>query len=77
METQLVDVTVHIDETVGKDRHSELEDALRAIDGVVSAGFAEGKPHLLIVQYNPQRTSSGQILERVKSHGVHAELVAM
>jgi hypothetical protein len=77
METQLVDVTVHIDESVGEDRRKELDDAVRAIDGVVSVGFAEGKPHLMIVQYNPQRISSTRILERVKSHGVHAELVAL
>jgi hypothetical protein len=77
MDTQLVDVTVHVDESLGEDKRKELEAGLRALDGTVSVGFAPGKPHLLLVQYNSQRTSSEQVLGCVKSAGVHAELLGL
>lgn len=77
METQLVDVMVHIDESIDEAKRAQVQDALRALEGVVSVGFGQGKPHLLLVEYNPARVTSHGVLECVTSLGVHAELVAM
>lgn len=77
MDIKLVDVTVHIDETLSKEQRQGMEDTLRALDGVVSVAAKGEKPHLVVVEYNPDRISSGAILSAVKNLGVHAELVGL
>ena len=77
MDIQLADVVVHIDQTLERERRSEIEEQLRAIDGVVSVHNPDDRPHLAIIEYNPDRTSSGVILNTVTVQGVHAELVGL
>jgi len=77
MNIQLADVTVHIDQTLERERRSQIEDVLRAIDGVVSVHNPEDKPHLAIIEYNPEKTSSAAILSAVTSQGVNAELIGL
>ena len=77
MDIQLTDVVVHIDQTLERERRSEIEEQLRAIDGVVSVHNPDDRPHLAIVGYNPDRTSSAAILNRVTVQGVHAELIGL
>ncbi len=73
----LVDVTVHIDEKLDHSRRETLVGKVREEDGVVSVALHDEKPHLMIVEYNPAQTSSANILKRVTSQGVHAELVGL
>ena len=77
MDIQLADVVVHIDQTLERDRRSKIEEELRAIDGVVSVHNPDNRPHLAIVEYNPDKTSSAAILNTVTVQGVHAELVGL
>jgi hypothetical protein len=77
MDIQLADVVVHIDQTLERERRSEIEEQLRAIDGVVSVHNPDDRPHLSIVEYNPDKTSSSDILTTVTLQGVHAELVGL
>ena len=77
MDIQLADVIVHIDETLPKDQREQIEQHLRELDGIVSVHNPDNKPHLSVVQYNPEVSSSGVILETVKGQGVHAELVGL
>jgi len=77
MDIQLADVVVHIDQTLERERRSEIEEQLRAIDGVVSVHNPDDRPHLAIIEYNPDRTSSAVILNTVTVQGVHAELVGL
>ena len=77
MDIQLADVVVHIDQTLERNRRAEIEERLRAIDGVVSVHNPDDRPHLAIVEYNPDRTSSSAILNTVTVQGVHAELVGL
>ena len=77
MDIQLADVVVHIDQTLERDRRSEIERELRAIDGVVSVHNPDERPHLAIVEYNPDKTDSATILNTVTVQGVHAELVGL
>ncbi len=77
MDIKLVDVTVHIQESLSKERRQGLEDKLRDLDGVVSVANHDDKPHLVLVEYNPDRASSSAILAAVKDTGVHAELVGL
>ena len=73
----LVDVTLHIDETLDKAKRAEIEERLRALDGVISVHSPDDKPHLAIVEYNPDQLNSARILETVTRQGVHAELVGL
>jgi len=77
MDIKLTDVTLHIHEALDKGRRNEIEAALRALDGVVSVHNPDDRPHLTVVEYNPEKVSSQSLLEKVRAGGVHAELVGM
>ncbi len=73
----IVDVTVHVDETLSPEKMQELEDAVRQEACVVTACCSKIDPHLLSVTYDPDCTSSAEVLHRVQAQGVHAELVGL
>jgi hypothetical protein len=77
MDIKLVDVIVHVDESIAADRRSALESGLRGMHGVVSVHMPEDKPHLVTVEYNPDAVTSQQVLRCVTEQGVHAELVGL
>ncbi|MGD8588317.1 MAG: ATP-binding protein [Chromatiales bacterium] len=77
MNIDLADVTLHVDETLDSNSLAELDDALRRFDGVVSVHVNPDRPHLFILEYNPAKVSSEQLLESVKLRGLHAELVGL
>jgi hypothetical protein len=77
MDIQLADVVVHIDENLPKDQRAQIEVKLRAMDGIVSVHNPDDRPHLSVIEFNPDVSSSGAILEMVKGQGVHAELVGL
>lgn len=77
MDIQLADVTIHIDEALDKAKRAEIEDKLRAIDGVVSVHNPDNRPHLAVIEYNPSKVKSTALLETVKGQGVHAELIGL
>ena len=77
MDIKLVDVTVHIDENIDHATREQVADKLRGLDGVVAAVAHDEKPHLMVVEYNPERTNSSAILACVKGEGVHAELIGL
>jgi hypothetical protein len=77
MDIQLADVTIHVDENLGPEQRAGVESKLRAIDGVVSVHNADRTPHLVVVEYNPQKVQSSALLDAVKSEEVHAELIGL
>jgi len=77
MDIKLVDITLHIDETLAHTKLSGIADKVRQEDGIVSVAFHDDKPHLMVVQYNPEITKSADILQCVKAQGVHAELIGL
>ena len=77
MDIQLADVVVHIDQTLEREQRSQIEDKLREIDGVVSVHNPDNRPHLAVIEYNPDKTNSSTILSTVTSQGVHAELIGL
>ncbi len=74
---KMVDVTLHIDENIDHASREVMQDKLRALDGVVAAVSRDEKPHLLVVEYNPDRVNSDAILACVQEQGVHAELIGL
>jgi hypothetical protein len=77
MNIQLADVTVHIDETLGREERARIEDSLRALEGVVSVHNPDERPHLAVVGYNPEKTGSASILSAITAQGVRAELIGL
>jgi hypothetical protein len=77
MNIQLADVTVHIDETLGREERTRIEDSLRALEGVVSVHNPDERPHLAVVGYNPEKTGSANILSTITAQGVRAELIGL
>ena len=77
MSTDLSDVVLHIDETLPLNEVNVLETHIQNIGGVVSACNRDERPHLISITYNPARVKSHDILVKVESEGIHAELVGL
>ena len=77
MDIHLADVMVHIDEDLDKEHRNEIEVVLRSIEGVVSVSNRDKTPHLSLIEYNPKKTSSQQLISCVIGQGVHAELIGL
>jgi len=75
MDTKLAEVTLHIDETTSHDERESLRDALLAQEGVMAAAYHDEKPHLMLVEYNPDAVNSIEFVNAAKRHGLHAELI--
>jgi len=70
-----IGLVLHIDDTLGETHRNDIEVALESEQGVSSAHFTERRPHLMVVEYDPELTSSVHILEKVTGHRVRAELI--
>ncbi len=79
MDINLADVTLHVDEELSEKARGALEDALRARDGVVSVHFNTNAkhPHLAIIEFNPDKIKSKDLLGIVKLQGYHGELMGL
>ena len=77
MDIQLANVTIHVDTNVDNKARSDIEGMLRAIDGVVSVHNEERTSHLFVVEYNPEKTNSFNLLSAVKDSYGQAELVGL
>lgn len=73
----IVDMIVHVDETVPTERMHELEDVVRTDACVISACTSHENAHMLLVTYNPACTTSGNVLHMIQAQGVHANLVGL
>jgi hypothetical protein len=75
MDTKLAEVTLHIDENTSHDERESFRDALLAQEGVMAAAYHDEKPHLMLVEYNPDAVNSIEFVNAAKRHGLHAELI--
>ena len=74
-DVKMSDITIHIDETLDSAKREGVRDTIFAIDGVMAAAINEKTPHLMIVEFDPDRVSTAGLLSAVTDKGVHAELV--
>lgn len=75
MDIDIADVMVHIDETLDH-RHLEgLSEMMHDVEGVISVGLHDKRPHLMIIGYDPHVIQSRQVLKSVTAEGLHAELI--
>lgn len=66
---------VHINESLSAEQIHDIERELSRVRGVVSACAHEKTPHLLVVDYDPQRLRSHDLLRHFERSGLHAALV--
>jgi hypothetical protein len=69
------DVTIHISQALTPVQQQEVESAMREIDGVIAPRF--NLPHMLVVLYNTDKTSSAALLAAVSAKGHQARLVGL
>ena len=77
MGLKMVDVMIHIDPETTHQVRDNLRDLILNNNGVAAAAFHDDKPHLMIVEYDPDVISSQQLLQVVIQQGCHAELVGL
>lgn len=71
----MADVVIHINESVDHDRRTEIADMIRNHKGVMGVAHHDEKPHLLIVEFNPDEVHAKELLQVALDQGVHAQLV--
>jgi hypothetical protein len=71
------DILIHINQDLNEQQRMALEESMREIDGVVAPRFNPGKDHLLLVAFNPAKTSTDALLAKVQSFGYNAQLVGV
>ena len=75
MNTRHAEVTFHIDEETSHDERERFRDVLLAMDGVMAASYHDEKPHLMLIEYNPEVIKSIEFVDAAKKQGLHAELI--
>jgi len=75
MTTKLAEVTLHIDENTSHEERESFRDGLLAMDGVIAAAYHDEKPHLMLIEYNPDAINSIEFVNAAKKASLHAELI--
>ena len=75
MDTKLAEVTFHIDEDTSHDEREKFRDVLLAMEGVMAAAGLDERPHLMLIEYNPDAINSIEFVNTAKAHGLHGELI--
>lgn len=71
------DIMIHIDETLNDQELLEVEKSVAFEEGVYSACVNCDHQHLMLVDYDPEITSSRHVLNTVTGRGWHAEMVGI
>lgn len=71
------DIVIHIDETLD-DRHiHRLEKDLGDERGILSACCHERTPHLMVVDFDADSVRPSDIVQSVRSRGLHAAMLGL
>ena len=77
MDNKMVDVTLHIDEEIDIAMRETLRENLLHLRGVMAADSHKARPHLMIIEYDPDVIEAIKFLDLVKQRGLHAELIGL
>ena len=75
--SDIVDLTIHINEEVSHEMREEIQDEIRDMHGVMIATSRDEQPHFLMVGYDPEITSSRAIVDCVKGQGMLAQIIGL
>ena len=71
----VTDMVMHIDNTLAEGSRRNVEKILTGSRGVIRAHFNERRPHLMLVSYDWERTSSFDILAVIAGQRLCAERI--
>ena len=71
----VTDMVMHVDNNLGEDTRRTIEKALTGNRGVIHAHFNDKRPHLMLVSYDTDTTSSFEILAQMTGQQLCAERV--
>jgi len=71
----ITDMVMHIDNRLGADTRRNVEKAISRHKGVIHAHFNETRPHLMLVSYDKERTSSFEIMAQMTCQQLCAERI--
>jgi len=71
----MADVVIHINESESHDRRMEIAEIVRSHKGVMGVAHHDEKPHLMIVEYDPEQVHAKDLLQVTLDQGVHAQLI--
>ncbi|MDT8404963.1 ATP-binding protein [Sulfuriflexus sp.] len=77
MNAPMVDVVLHLDEEISHDDREKFRDTLLKMNGVMAASSHDEKPHLIVIEYNPDILKSSEFVDAAQANGLHAELVGL
>lgn len=77
MERKMADVMLHLDENTSHDQREALRNKLLELGGVMAAAVHDEKPHLLIIEYDPDALHAQQLIAIANELGLHAELIGL
>ncbi len=69
-------LVMHISDNLDSGHRRKLENSIQLQSGVSSALFNQDRPHLMVVNYDPNQISSRQILAELSSNRVHASRIS-
>jgi len=75
--TDLVDLTIHINEKVSSDTRTKLQDEMRNMNGIMMASSRDKMPHFLMIGYDPKLINSNEIVHFVKNQGMQAQIIGL
>ena len=67
------DVVIHVNESLDTGARHDLEERMRAIEGVIAPRFNDRRTHLMIVAYDSDRIRTLTLLEAVRRQGYTAQ----
>jgi hypothetical protein len=71
----ITDMVMHVDDNLEEQSRRNVEKTLTGQRGVIHAHFNEKRPHLMLVSYDIERTSSFEILAGMSGQSLCAERV--
>ena len=74
---KMVDVTLHIDENTSHEDREGFRDTLLGMSGVMAASYHDERPHLLVIEYDPDAINPKEFIGAAKRCGFHSELIGM
>ena len=75
MSNKSIEIVVHVEDSIGEGRRTHLVDSMMSNAGVDHARFTPGRPHLMVVDYDPRELHALDVLSYVKQEQVGASLV--
>jgi len=73
--SQSVEIVLHVDDALEEKQRNDLASSLSANDGVYNARFTPNRDHLMLVKYNRVKYKAIDILQKLTSNNVRAELI--